>query len=40
MREQFELLSRELAQAYQDVDKKLAMAEIAEAVQKVCRDRL
>jgi prevent-host-death family protein len=39
MREQFEHLSVELAQAYQDVDKKVAEAEIAEALQEARRDK-
>jgi len=39
MREQFERLSVELVQAYQGVDKKVAEAEIAEALQETRRDK-
>lgn len=39
MREQFDRLSVELAQAYQGVNKKIAEAEIAEALQETRRDK-
>ena len=38
MREQFERLSIELAQAYRGVDKEVAEADIAEALQAIERD--
>ena len=39
MREQFERLSVEIGQAYQGIDKKVAEAEIVEALQETQRDK-